>query len=260
MLRQPVEHVEDAETIIAERAAPAVERLAFGGRVAPEHLAGLVAGVAQQARRRVQAFVVRGDDAGHDVVVGGVLRLAGQEPGGVFDIEGIDHVDAVQPDLVGIDFLEPEGAGLGARLSVKLALDLLYGLAVFFVARLVVEVEKGFGGRDLVRAVAVGGVALDGAVVGDDAVVPLVDEVVDGGIPVRLEDVQIGTQLHAGGVAPFETPVCIVQIGRVSATGNLGMDHLLGKRVGLLAAGGENRERKHTGSPEEKGQGWIQFH
>ena len=90
-----------------------------------------------------------------------------------------------------IYLLVPEGSGLRSWLTVNLGLEGLDGLAIFLVAGLVQEIEQGFARTDKVCAVFFNGVfASDGSVLGDDAVVPLRNEVVDGLVTIGFIYIQ----------------------------------------------------------------------
>lgn len=56
----------------------------------------------------------------------------------ILHVERLGHVEAIQPDLLGIDLLMPEVAGGGAGLFLELAVHSMDGLLVFvFTCQLV---------------------------------------------------------------------------------------------------------------------------
>ncbi len=62
--------------------------------------------------------------------------------GGVASVKHFRHINAVKPNLIGINFLVPEIAVLGARLSFDLGIQKLDCFEIFFLARFPVQVEK----------------------------------------------------------------------------------------------------------------------
>ena len=84
---------------------------------------------------------------------------------GVEGAEYLCHVDAVKPDLVGIDKLVPEVACAGSWLTVKLLLLILNGGAILFLTRLAVKLEENSSLIQVVKVVFLNVIAEDRAVI-----------------------------------------------------------------------------------------------
>ena len=108
---EPVEHVDQGHAVPALRSAPDLGAEA-GGLVGPGHLLGLVPAVAEEAGLGVAHVLVHEQELFGDVVE--VLRLL--EGCSVCGAEGLGHVGAVEPHLVGVDLLVPVASAGGARL------------------------------------------------------------------------------------------------------------------------------------------------
>ena len=92
----------------------------------------------------------------------------------VLHIEGLGHIQAIQPDLVWIDHLVPEVACCGSWLPFQLAVYRVDGFAVLLPSGKLIEIEKGFAGIYIVQIIFLWIIGSDGAV--------LLYKVVDKGI------------------------------------------------------------------------------
>jgi len=113
--------------------------------------------------RRPRGEIERPLELGHGVVdqFGPVATLR------VFDLKRQAHVDAVEPDLLGVALLVPVIAGLGAGVSGELIGQPVGGGHVPRVAGFVGKVEQAAPGEDVVDVELVRIEALQRAVVGD---------------------------------------------------------------------------------------------
>ena len=146
---------------------------AAGLGVRPVHLAALVVAVVVQAGLGVLHVLL---DV-HELLVAVNAAVHPVAACLILHVEGLGHVGAVQPDLVGIDLLVPEVALLGAGLGLQLAADRLNGVAVALVAGQVVQRKQVFALVDVVQVVLGGVVGLNDAVVLDKVVQKLFGEV-----------------------------------------------------------------------------------
>ena len=92
----------------------------------------------------------------------------------ILHIEGLGHIQAIQPDLVWIDHLVPEVACCGSWLPFQLAVYRVDGFAVLLPSGKLIEIEKGFAGIYIVQIIFLWIIGSDGAV--------LLHKVVDKGI------------------------------------------------------------------------------
>ena len=92
----------------------------------------------------------------------------------ILHIEGLGHIQAIQPDLVWIDHLVPEVACCGSWLPFQLAVYRVDGFAVLLPSGKLIEIEKGFSGIYIVQVILVWIIGSDGAV--------LLHKVVDKGV------------------------------------------------------------------------------
>ena len=76
------------------------------------------------------------------------------EGGGVRGAEGLGHVGAVEPHLVGVDLLVPVAAAGGAGLQGELVVEELGGLGVLFLLGDAVDEQDGAAHLDVVEGVA----------------------------------------------------------------------------------------------------------
>ena len=82
-----------------------------------------------------------------------IIVLLVIEFGLILHVEGLSHVHAVQPYLIGIDLLVPEVAFLGAGLGLHLAVDQVDGLAVFFLTIQGIQCEQSLARIDIVNII-----------------------------------------------------------------------------------------------------------
>ena len=183
--------------------------------------------MAEQAGFFVAHVGVHEEELFGDVVeVGGLL-----EGGGVGGAEGLGHVGAVEPHLVGVDLLVPVAARGGARLDGELVFEEPGGLGVLFLLGNAVDEQRGAAHLDVVEGVAGGFVGGDGAVGGD--------VLVDGGLDVG-EVVAVSGGVPLGGDA-IEQRAFLVGPLVVGGDGPLledGDGHLLGGGSGGRLGGG----------------------
>ena len=92
-------------------------------------------------------------------------------------VEGLGHIQAVQPDLVGVNLLVPEVALHGAGLAEKLAPQHVGGLAVLLLVGLIIEGEEHAALVDVVQIILALVVGEDGAILGHEMVDEMLGEV-----------------------------------------------------------------------------------
>ena len=127
----------------------------------------------------------------------------GLEGGSVFGAEGLGHVGAVQPHLVGIDLLVPVTAAGGAWLQVELVVQELRSLGILCLRGGAVEEEHGAAHLDVVEGVGVGLVASNRPIGVDASVYCGLDRVVVrrvvGVVPLGHHAVQADAVLVSPG-------------------------------------------------------------
>ena len=221
ILREDLKDIGEGHSVPAEGTAPGVGGLPRH-RVGPEHLAGGVEGVAVEPARGVESPCRGALELGGDVVEKPALPRRGS----IFRIERLAHVEAVEPDLVGIDLLVPEQATLSARLRLQLGEDILHCLVIFLRRAVFAQPQEGARRADVVDVVFFLLVAAeDGAVVRDDVVIPAVDVGEEGRVAVGLVDIEEGEKFQAGRVVPFEGALAAVEPLRLRGAPNLAFDH-----------------------------------
>jgi hypothetical protein len=160
------------------------------------------------------------DDLVGNVVKGGAVV----EAEGVFRIEGLGHVEAIEPHLPGITFFVPEAAVLGAGVRGQLGAEEFCGFAVPFLAGHAVEAEDGFAGSDMVDVVIIELIAVDGTIGLDKGA----DQFFHIGLVTFFA--QAGVQLEEcvaeepAGIIPFCTLEAFV-VQTVALTGDFGVGH-----------------------------------
>ena len=175
-----------------------------------------------------------------DVPVDGVSVFRGIIDGRIVGIEGLGHVEAVEPHLMGVGLLVPEAAFGGAGMVLQLVAEGLHGGHPAGVAGAVIEDVKGVAGADVV-CVEVGLlVFVDNTGGVHRSFVPVLhiieNVLILGSLAVGLPHFEEGHQLQAGGVVPLEPSFHSVQIGAVGAAAHLGPDHAQG--IGLAVNAG----------------------
>ena len=146
---------------------------------------------------------------------------------GVLCVEGLGHVEAVEPHLAGIDFLVPESTLGRARLLFQLLVQAVHGAAVFRFAGDVVEREQGVSGADVVKGIIALFVFPAYCSCGvDDGVIPGVD-VADGGL-IAFHDggIEESLEFQAGSVVPLQIALLAVDVGGFGVSGHFGTDHI----------------------------------
>ena len=165
-------------------------------------------------------------------LIGDVLHMGHTvEAGLVFHIEGLGHVQAVQPDLVGIVFLVPEVAALAAGMGAQPSHVELDGLAVALVAGFVQPKEQRLAAVDAVDIVLVALIIGDGAVGHDVGLQIAQDEVPV--VPIPRGPVSVDAALEDAAV--LIVPVGLVGLVRCEKCFGICFDvhddHLLERRV-----------------------------
>ena len=174
------------------------------------------------------------------VPVDGVSVFRGIVNGRIVGVEGLGHVQAVQPHLMGVGLLVPEAPFAGAGMVLELVAQGLHGGHPAGIAGAVVEDEEGVAGADVV------GVEVGLLVLVDDAggvhrsfvpVLHVIENVlIPGSLAVCLPYFEEGHQLEAGGVVPLEPSLHPVEVCAVGAAGHLSADHAQG--IGLAVNAG----------------------
>ena len=90
-------------------------------------------------------------ELGHDVVV--VFHL--MESCFIFHVEGLCHVKAVEPDLIGVDVFVPEAAAFASRMCVKPLHMVLDCCFISFIACLVKSEEKELAACQIIECVLI---------------------------------------------------------------------------------------------------------
>ena len=109
---------------------------------------GIVA-MAVQARHRIKHAVAHSQELAADVLIAGAVL----QVGGAAGVEHLRHVEAVQPDLVGVDLLVPEVALVGAGLTLQLTAQGIDGAAVLLLAGEAVHIKENSAFADVVQVV-----------------------------------------------------------------------------------------------------------
>ncbi len=94
----------------------------------------------------------------------------------ILHIEGLGHIQAIQPDLVGIDLFMPEITFRSPGLAFQLTVYGIDGFAVLFLAGEFVQIEKSLSGIDVVQIILQRVIGLDRAVFTDKIVDEFVGE------------------------------------------------------------------------------------
>ncbi len=144
----------------------------------------------------VHLFAHRGDLAQH------VAAVAAAEVLLVHGREDLRHIDAVEPDLVGIDLLVPEVALDRAGLPQQLAVQLVRGETVFLVPVDTVKLEQHAAFVDVVEVIARLVIALDRAVGREKIIHIVTDKFTVAHIAADLGHREQGRQHAAVDVVP----------------------------------------------------------
>ena len=153
-------------------------------------------------------------------------------------IEGFRHVQAVQPHLIGIGLLVPEGAGLGAGLSVELLTGRQDRFRIADVRRDLVQGNQRPGGTDMVQIVILQLVfPADSPVFVQDTVIPGVHIGVEFRDVIGERHVQEAAQFQARGIIPLVATFLSVQESGLGSPLDLRAHHPDGIRFRLRRAG-----------------------
>ena len=151
VLREPVENINEGYAVPAHGAAPCLGTES-GLLIGPGHLLRLVPAMLEQAGFRVAHVAVHQQELLRDVVE----VFGGLEGDGVLGAEGLGHVGAVEPHLVGVDLLVPVAAAGRARLHRELAVQEFGGLGVARVLGDPIEQQDGAAHLNVVQGVRIG--------------------------------------------------------------------------------------------------------
>ena len=130
---------------------------------------------------------------------------------GIFGIEGLRHIKAVQPHLLRIDLFMPETALFCAGLAAELAVKGVHSPAVFLLAGEIIQGEKGPAGADMVQRIVALLVFVNVPAIVYNGIIPAVyithkrvvhiHKPIVGGLD--MIHVQYCGKLQAGGVIPL---------------------------------------------------------
>ena len=152
----------------------------------------------------------------------GVAHVAAAERGLIQGVEGLGHIQAVQPDLIGIDGFVPEVSLKGARLLPDLPIEILRGLFILFLPRLCVQGEEHTPLVDIVKIVFFAVVGADRAVVQHEPVDKALRKVEVTRVPGDIAHGKQGGNHAAVDVVPacwFPFPDSLDVPGRVRRRG-----------------------------------------
>ena len=136
--------------------------------IGPEHLLGLVPGMAVQASLGVEGALISDADLIDGIVVDllGVLGLP--QVARCHGVEGQTHEDAIEPHLIAVDGLVPEHTVLiGAGLVLQLLHERLDGQQVLLLRIELIHAGHEMTGTDLIEVVVLDIVGTDLALLVD---------------------------------------------------------------------------------------------
>ena len=159
-------------------------------------------------------------------------------------IEGFRHVQAVQPHLIGIGLLVPEGAGLGAGLSVELLTGRQDRFRIADVRRDLVQGNQRPGGTDMVQIVILQLVfPADAPVFVQDTVKPGMHIGVEFRDVIGARHVQETAQFQARGIIPLVATFLSIQESGLGSPLDLRTHHPDGHGFRLRRAGRNQQSR-----------------
>ena len=199
----------------------------------------------QQARGGIEGAVIDQAELVRDVGEVARFQRIRHEPRRIEGVEGLGHVQAIQPHLLRIDFFVPEASFRSAGLLPDLQVERIHHLAVLLPAGQFIQAEEGAARADMVHGIGAALVVRDAPVGVDDGIIPGIHIVEDGRIAVAVKHIQEGKQLQARGIVPLERAFAPVQPGSVRAAGHLAAHHLYGqRRLGRTGGQGCEQEEK----------------
>ena len=183
--------------------------------------------MAKQAGFRIKCVIKHGGKLMGDVPeVFYTFKAVCNKTDGVLRIEGLCHVKAVQPHLIGIYLLVPEAAFRSAGLVQDLAVEAVHCCAVLLFTGYVIKLEQRTARADVVCGEVGLLVLVDYTCAVNYCVVPGVN-VVKG---LLRSCVQHGFEFKAGGVVPFELSFLAVYVAGFRVTGHLAADNFKRQR------------------------------
>jgi len=181
---------------------------------------------------------------GDQLMNGFVDQIRSVVPDPVFTQEGRRHVEAIQPHLVGIDFLVPEASVAGPGMGVKLFEQGVHGHPETGVPGRVRQVNEYLAGVDEIQVVVAAFVQVYGAIVGNDAVAPLVHIVEVPHVSRRFPEFHEGHAAHALCVTEIKA-FAVVKLVELGKACHLRLGHAGGQRY-ITALG---CQQAHQGKP-----------
>ncbi len=226
---QILNRVHQGHHVPAHSAAPEDGGIA-GGFVGPNQLLRFIPAVIQQAGLGIAQMRFADDKLFYDVVE----RLGLGERGGVFGVERLGHVEAVEPHLLRIFSFVPESAGGRARVIDQLLAQERRGLVILRVLRHAVKKQQLAAEQNIVERIFVRFVSRDGTVRSDELIHGLLHVIVVVAIGRVVPDGVHSFEQSAEFVVPH--PVCAGR-GEAARCPSLdrGVRHLLRPRQFLRA-------------------------
>ena len=160
MFRNKIQRIYKCHCIPAHSTSPAMLRLS-GDRICPTFLATDVTGMTVKTVLGVISMAGYCNKLIDNILI--ILYTVVTKS--IFGIERCSHINAIQPHLIGINFLMPETSILIAWMGIELATQQVYSFLIFLIFRLFINTKQEFTRVQTVNVIFMQFISLDASII-----------------------------------------------------------------------------------------------